>query len=95
MPKRDKNGDVVRNANGTESHEVLLEVANIHKAIFEWNQQCFHQADETPFAGGAEDTILYGLLGYTGMSKAVKDMVDSKFMESTVTSVTYYRRLNR
>jgi hypothetical protein len=71
----------------------LLEVDEIHKAILEWNQHHFHQADDTPFAGGAEDTILYDLLGYTVMSKAAKDMVDSKFME--MTSVTYYRRVNR
>jgi hypothetical protein len=56
-------------------------VANIHKAILEWNQQHFHQADDTPFEGGAKDTILYDLLGYTGMSKAAKDMVDGTFME--------------
>jgi hypothetical protein len=72
---------VVRNADGTESREVLLDMANIHKAILERNQQHFHKADDTPFEGGAEDTILYDLLGYTGMSKAVKDMVDGTFME--------------
>ncbi len=76
LPKQDENGDVVRNANGTESRKVLLE------AILEWNQQHFHQADDTLFAGGAEDTILYDLLGYTGMRKAAKDsMVDGTFME--------------
>jgi hypothetical protein len=63
VPKRDEKGDVVRNADGTESCKVLLEVADIHKAILEWNQQHFHQADDTPFEGGAEDTILYDLLG--------------------------------
>ncbi len=72
---------MVQNANGTESREVLLNVADIHKAILEWNQQHFHQADDTPFAGGAQDTILYDVLGYTGMSKAAKDMVDGKSME--------------
>jgi hypothetical protein len=72
---------VVQNADGTESREVLLEVANIHKAILEQNQQHFHQADDPPFAGGAEDTILYDLLGYTDISKAVKDIMESKFME--------------
>jgi hypothetical protein len=81
VPKRDEKGDVVRNADGTESCKVLLEVADIHKAILERNQQHFHQADDTPFEGGAEDTILYDLLGYTGMSKAAKDMVDGTFME--------------
>jgi hypothetical protein len=64
----------------TESREVLLEVNEIHKAILEWNQHHFHQADDTPFAGGAEDTILYNLIGYTGMSKAAKDIVDGTFM---------------
>jgi hypothetical protein len=34
--------------------------------ILEWNKQHFHQADETPFAGGAENTVLYDIIGYTG-----------------------------
>jgi hypothetical protein len=40
-----------------------------------------HQAKETPFAGGAKNTVLYDLLGYTGMSKAAKDVVEGTFME--------------
>jgi hypothetical protein len=56
-------------------------VDEIHKAILEWNQHHFHQADDTLFAGGAEDTILYDLIGNIGMSKASKDIVDGTFME--------------
>jgi hypothetical protein len=59
---------------------VLLEVNDIHKAILERNKKHFHQADETPFAGGAENTVLYDLLGYTGMSQAAKDVVDGTFL---------------
>ncbi len=58
-----------------------MEVDKIHKAILEQNQKHFHQADDTPFAGGAESTVLYDLLGYTGMSKAAKDVVDGTFLE--------------
>jgi hypothetical protein len=47
----------------------------------ERNKKYFHQADDTPFAGGAENMVLYDLLGYTGMSKAAKDMVDGTFLE--------------
>jgi hypothetical protein len=37
--------------------------------------------DETPFAGGAENTILYYLIGYMGMSQAAKDVVKGTFLE--------------
>jgi hypothetical protein len=60
---------VLRNVDGEEIREVLLEVDDIHKALLEQNRKHFHQADETPFAGGAENLVLYDLLGYTGMSK--------------------------
>jgi hypothetical protein len=72
---------VVRDVDGTESREVLLEVDEIHKAIMKGDQHHFHLANDTPFAGGEEDTILYDLIGYTGMSKAAKDIVDGTFME--------------
>jgi hypothetical protein len=81
VPKRDDNGNVIRNEAGEEVCEVLLEVDKIHKAILEWNKNHFHQADETPFAGGAENTVLYDLLGYTGMSKVAKDVVEGTFLE--------------
>jgi hypothetical protein len=83
VPKRDKQGEVVRDADGMESCKVLLEVDDSHKAILERNQQHFHQADNTPFAGGAKDTVLYDLIGYTGMSKAAKEIVDGKFMTTS------------
>jgi hypothetical protein len=81
MPKRDEDGNVVQDQEGNEVREVLLEVEDIHKAILERNKCHFHQADETPFAGGAENTILYNLIGYTGMSQAAKDVVKGTFLE--------------
>jgi hypothetical protein len=60
---------------------VLLEVDDIHKVILEWNKKYFHQADKTPFAGGTENTVLYDLIRYTGMSKATKEVVDGPFLQ--------------
>jgi hypothetical protein len=57
-----------------------LEVDDIHKTILEQNQCHFHQADDTPFSGGTENTVLYDLIGYMGMSQAAKDVVDGTFM---------------
>ena len=37
-------------------------------------QETFHQADVTPFAGGAKNTILDDLIGYTGMSKLMRKL---------------------
>lgn len=79
--KKDDQGNIVQDADGAKVQEVFLEVDEIHKAILERNQKHFHQADDTPFAGGAENTVLYDLLGYTGMSKAAKDVVDGNFLE--------------
>jgi hypothetical protein len=81
VPKKDAEGNAIRDEAGEEVHEVLLEVDDIHKAILEQNKKHFHQADETPFAGGAENTVLYDLIGYTGMSQAAKDVVDATFLE--------------
>jgi hypothetical protein len=81
MPKRDEDGNVVQDQEGNEVQEVLQEVEDIHKAILEWNKCHFHQADETPFTGGAKNTILYDLIGYTGMSQAAKDVVKGTFLE--------------
>jgi hypothetical protein len=81
VPKREEDGNVVQDQEGNEVREVLLEVEDIHKAILEWNKCHFHQADETPFAGSAKNTILYNLIGYTGMSQAAKDVVEGTFME--------------
>jgi hypothetical protein len=86
VPKRDEDGNVVQDQEGNEVREVLLEVEDIHKAILERNKRHFHQADETPFAGGAENTILYDLIGYTGMSQAAKDVVEGTFLESMATN---------
>jgi hypothetical protein len=47
----------------------------------EQNKQHFHQADETPFAGGTENTMLYDIIGYTGMSQATMDVVEGTFLE--------------
>jgi hypothetical protein len=72
---------VLRNVDGEEIREVLLEVDDIHKALLEQNQKHFHQADETPFAGGAENSVLYDLIGYTSMSKAAREVVDGSFLD--------------
>jgi hypothetical protein len=80
VPKKDAEDNAIRDEAGEEVCEVLLEVDDIHKAILEQNKKHFHQADETPFAGGAENTVLYDLLGYTGMSQAAKDAVDGTFL---------------
>jgi hypothetical protein len=80
VPKKDAEGNAIRDEAGKEVCEVLLEVDAIHKAILERNKKHFHQADETPFTGGAENTVLYDLIGYTGMSQAAKDVVDGTFL---------------
>jgi hypothetical protein len=80
VPKKDAEGNAIRDEAGEEVREVLLEVDNIHKAILERNKKHFHQADETSFAGGAENMVLYVLIGYTGMSQAAKDVVDGTFL---------------
>jgi hypothetical protein len=81
VPKRDEDGNVVQDQEGNEVQEVLLEVEDIHKAILEWNKCHFHQAKKTPFTGVAKNTILYDLIGYTGMSQATKDVVEGTFLE--------------
>ncbi len=81
LPKRDEDGNVIHDQEGTEVWEVLLEVEDIHKVILEQNKCHFHEADETPFAGGAKNTVLYDLIGYTGMSQADKDVVEGSFLE--------------
>jgi hypothetical protein len=81
VPKQDEDGNVVQDQEGNEVREVLLEVEDIHKAVLERNNCHFHQADKTPFAGGAKNTILYDLIGYTGMSQAAKHVVEGTFLE--------------
>jgi hypothetical protein len=80
VPKRDEDGNMLRNEDGEEVREVLLEVEDIHHALLQRIRKHFHQSDDTPFAGGAENMVLYDLLGYTGMSKA-RDVVDGTFLE--------------
>jgi hypothetical protein len=63
VPKRDEDGNVVQDQEGNEVREVLLEVEDIYKAILESNKSHFHQANKTPFTGGAKNTILYDLIG--------------------------------
>jgi hypothetical protein len=71
-------------------------VDDIHKALLEQNRKHFHQADETPFAGGAENLVLYNLLGYTGMSKAAREVVNGSFSISTATNWDIFcQKLNK
>jgi hypothetical protein len=63
IPKRDKDSNIILD------EDVLLEIEAIHKALLARNKKHFHQADDTPFAGGSEDMLLYDLIGYTGISK--------------------------
>lgn len=51
---------------------------DIHKAILAHNQKHFHQADNTPFAGGTQYS---DIIGYTGMSQGAQDVVDGTFLE--------------
>jgi hypothetical protein len=78
--KKDAEGNAIRDEASEEVREVLFEVDDIHKAILERNKKHFHQADKTPVAGGAENMVLYDLIGYTGMSQAAKDVVDDTFL---------------
>ncbi len=79
--KKDADRNVVWDADGNEVPQVLLEVDSIHKAILAQNRKHFHQADDTPFAGGAENTILYDLIGFNGMSKGACKVIEGTFLE--------------
>jgi hypothetical protein len=81
VPKKDDEGYVIRDETGEEVCQVLLEVDDIHKVILEGNKKHFYQANATPFTGGAENTILYDLIGYTGMSKAAKEVINGTYLE--------------
>jgi hypothetical protein len=81
IPKKDDKGNVIQDKTGEEVCEVLLEVDDLYKAILEQNKKHFHQANVTPFAGGAKNTILYDLIGYTGTSKAAKEVINGTFLE--------------
>jgi hypothetical protein len=81
VPKRDEEGNIEQDDEGRDRREVLLEVDDIHRAILERNKQLFNQAHEMPFVGGAENMVLFDLLGYSGMSQAARDVVEGTFLE--------------
>jgi hypothetical protein len=47
----------------------------------------FHQAAETPFEGEVGEGILADLVGYSGVTKAVKAIVDGNFLDQYVVSI--------
>jgi hypothetical protein len=61
--------------------EVLLEVDDIHWALLEQNKKHFHQAAETPLGGEVREGILADLVGYSGLTKAAKAIVDGNFLD--------------
>jgi hypothetical protein len=81
IPKRNKDGNIILDEDGKEVREVLLEIEAIHKVLLARNKKHSHQADDTPFVGGSEDMVLYDLIGYTGMSKEAKDVMEGTFLE--------------
>jgi hypothetical protein len=81
IPKHNEDGNVILDEDGKEVREVLLEIEAIHKVLLARNKKHSHQADDTPFVGGSEDTVLYDLIGYTGMSKEAKDVIEGTFLE--------------
>jgi hypothetical protein len=96
VPKRYEDGTIVHDhEEGNEVRVVLLEVEEIHKAILERNCKHFHQADDTTFAGVAKNTILYDLIGYTGMSQATRDVVNGTFMEKYGSELISSQRWNK
>ena len=60
---------------------MLLEVDDIHWALLERNKKHFHQAAETPFGGEVGEGILADLVGYSGLTKAAKAIVDGNFLD--------------
>jgi hypothetical protein len=72
---------VAQGTDGKPLREVLLEVDDIHCALLEQNKQHFHQAAETPFGGEVGEGILADLVGYSGLTKAAKAIVDGNFLD--------------
>ena len=70
----------MKDGNGNEIREVLLDADDIHNAILEWNKQHFHQATDTPFGGSPNDSMLFDLVGYSGMNAAAKEIVEGTFL---------------
>ena len=80
-PKRDEDGNAALDKDGNEVREVLLEIDAMRGATLARSKEHFHQADDAPFAAGSEDTVLYDLIGYAGVSKAAKGVVEGTFLE--------------
>ena len=77
VPKRDAKGNEVYDKQGNAIREILLDVADIHTALLDWNKKHFHQAAETPFGSG----ILQDLMGFLGLSEAATTIVDGTFLD--------------
>ena len=80
IPKQDDKGNVMKDGNGNEIWEVLLDANDIHKAILEQNKKHFHQAMDTPFGGSPNDSMLFDLVSYSGMNAAAKEIVKGTFL---------------
>ena len=80
IPKQDDKGNVMKDGNGNEIQEVLLDANDIHKAILERNKKHFHQATDTPFGGSPNDSVLFDLVGYSRMNTAAKEIVEGTFL---------------
>ncbi len=65
---------------GSHIQEVLLKANDIYDALLERNKRHFHQAFDTPFGGGVNDSILADLVGYSSLTTATKAIVDGNFM---------------
>ena len=72
----------MKDGDGNEIREVLLDVNDIHKAILEQNKKYFLQATDTPFGGSPNDSVLFDLVGYSGMNAAAKEIVEDTFLET-------------
>jgi hypothetical protein len=81
VPKRDPDDNVMTDGDGNVIGEVLLDAEDIHKALLERNKWHFHQAHDMTFGGSKEDTTLFDLVGYSGLSEAAKLIVEGNFME--------------
>jgi len=77
VPKKDLNGHIVHDSDGTEMRKILLEADDIHKALLERNKNHFRKAADTPFGSGD----LYDLVGFTGLNEAADAIVAGTFME--------------
>ena len=70
----------MKDGNGNEIREVLLDANDIHKAILERNKKHFDQATDTPFRGSPDDSVLFDLVSYSGMSAAAKEIVEGTLL---------------